>query len=71
MSPVRRNNALNQKINAIINAVIEAIIIDIIIISYYLLGSQMRLRGGLYSDCIEQFTIFFEGDLADTPDFRI
>ena len=35
---------------------------------------QMRLTtlcGGLWSDCIEQFTIFFEGDLADAPDFRI
>ena len=29
------------------------------------------LCGGLWSDCIEQFTIFFEGDLADAPDFRI
>ena len=29
-------------------------------IIYYLLGSQMHLCGGLYSDCIEQFTIFFK-----------
>ena len=27
--------------------------------------------GGLLSDCIEQFTIFFEGNLADAPNFRI
>ena len=30
------------------------------------------LCGGLKSDCIEQFTVlFFEGDLADAPNFRI
>ena len=30
------------------------------------------LCGGLWSDCIEKFTIlFFGGDLADAPYFRI
>ena len=29
------------------------------------------LCGGLWSDCIEQFTIFFEGGLADATNFRI
>ena len=29
------------------------------------------LQQGLWSDYIKQFTIFFEGDLADAPNFRI